>query len=628
MKLQAKFAWGIVAIFAILAILLTVASIVWINQNTIRDAEQRVQLYIQSSWEIYNNKLERIQSTLEILGDDQLVRSVLKDPTDDLLVRALQINLEANRHGQGMDILTLLDVQGKVILRTLPPYRRGDTLTDPLIRQVIQTKRNVSGTMVLTRDRLESEGEGLIPRCVQSGGETQGMMMGAAVPIVEDGQMVGILEMGSLLNGSEDKVDRIRDTVFRNEQYSGKPLGTATIFMGDLRISTNVVNDRGERAVGTRASKEVANQVLQRGQPWTGRAWVVDTWYLAQYDPISDPAGNVIGMLYVGELEQKYVDMGIQAVALYLTVILAGMILAFVIFFLITRGILGPVRALAAGTLRLSGGDLSHRVEITSRDEVGDLGRSFNEMAAQLQQQRQELENLNLELRTINRNYMEMLGFVTHELKNPLASAIMNVLTVKDGLVGDLNETQKGALEAVARSLNYFGDMIKNYLDLSRLEKGELVVRKSRVRLCSDVVVPVLGGLERGIREKHMQVDNQINPALELDADRDLLRIVYDNLLSNASKYGREGGRITLAAAVNDHTLTLSVWNEGDGIPEDKLPLLFKKFSRLDVPSYKRKKGTGLGLYICREIVEKHNGTIRAESQAGAWTQFVIALPM
>ncbi len=404
MRLQAKFGWGIVVVFTILAILLAAVSIAWINQNTIRDAEQRVQLYIQSSWEIYNNKLERIQSALEILARDQVVHGLLQDSQNQPLLRTVQINLEETRRAQGMDILTLLDARGKVILRTLPPYDRGDTVADPLILKVIQTKKSASGTMILPRDRLETEGQGLVARCLQSGGEAQGMMLGAAVPIMADGEMIGILEMASLLNGSEDKVDRIRDTVFKNEQYRGKPLGTATIFMGDLRISTNVVDERGDRAVGTRASKEVADQVLQQAQPWTGRAWVVDTWYLAQYDPISDPDGKVIGMLYVGELEQKYLDMGLQALTLYLAVIAAGMILAFVVFFLITRGILRPIGELAAATQRLSSGDLSHRVQLASRDEVGGLGRSFNEMAAQLEQQRQELENLNTELRTINRN--------------------------------------------------------------------------------------------------------------------------------------------------------------------------------------------------------------------------------
>ncbi len=634
MKLQTKVGLGILIVFSILAVGLSIASVAWVNQNTIREAEQRVKLYIQSSWEIYNDKLARMQSTVEILAQEQQIRALLKDPSNSTLKQTVQTNLEASRKQQSMDVMTLLDASGRVVLRTRPPYARGDSPADPVIQEVLRTRRNVIGTVILSKEQLQTEGEGLLDQCLRSGSEAQGMMMIAVVPVMVDDELVGILETGNLLNGAADKVDRIRDTVFKNEQYGGKPVGTATIFMGDLRISTNVTNNQGGRAVGTRASKEVAEQVLKNGLPWTGPAWVVDTWYLSQYDPLRDPQGNVIGMLYVGELEQKYVDMGLEALTLYLSVILAGMLLAFLVFFLILRDILRPIHRLSVATLQLSGGDLAYRVPVTSKDEVGELGRSFNEMAEQLEKQRreierhhQELETLNAELRTTNRNYMEMLGFVAHELKNPLASAILNVHTVKDGIVGELNATQKEALEAVARSLSYFSNMIKNYLDLSRLEKGELAVHQSRVRLCPEVVEPVIGGLARGMQERKMIVENHIPPQLELEADRDLLRIVYDNLLANAVKYGREGGKITLEAKEQDSVVSLSVTNEGAGIPADKLPQLFKKFSRLDVPAYRGKKGTGLGLYICNEIVEKHGGKIQAESKEGEWVRFSFTLP-
>jgi len=107
-----------------------------------------------------------------------------------------------------------------------------------------------------------------------------------------------------------------------------------------------------------------------------------------------------------------------------------------------------------------------------------------------------------------------------------------------------------------------------------------------------------------------MTLENDIAPALALNADRDLLRIVYDNLLSNAIKYGREGGKIALESRENGGKVTLSILNEGNGIPSDRMPQLFKKFSRLAGAEYAKKKGTGLGLYICKEIVEKHGGKI------------------
>lgn len=640
MSLRFKFVLGVIIVFAILAASIAAVSFVWVDQNTVREAQQRVQLYIQSSWEIYNAKLERMEYTLDLLAQNDQVRAALQNPQNETLAANARKYLESVRQSQNMDVLNLMDADGRVLVRTRPPYNAGDVIGDDgVVRRAITSRKLSGGTVMLNQARLVRGGDGLLERCLQYGGEPQGMMLTAAMPIVVNDQLIGVLQMGNLLNGSVEKVDRIRDTVFKNETYNGKPLGTATIFMNDLRISTNVLDAQGNRAIGTRAAPDVALQVLTDGKPWTGRAWVVDTWYLAQYDPIRDPDGKVIGMLYVGELEQKYLDLRTQALALFLSIILAGMLLAFIVFFTIARSIVAPIEKLAYATRRLADGDLTYRVSGdwgSSRNEVKQLAISFDEMAAQLQKQRDEiaqdhqaLEKLNQDLQTTNRNYMEMLGFVAHELKNPLSSAILNVGTVKDGMVGEVNDTQKEALESVARSLRYFREMIANYLDLSRVEKGELIVNPARIDLRTDVVKPALDSFARAIGEKKMVLDDRVPDEIALNADRNLLRIVYDNLLSNAIKYGREGGKIVLEGHPNgNRQFVLSVCNEGNGIPSDKLPQLFKKFSRLTGPEYARKKGTGLGLYICKEIVEKHGGKIWAESQVGAWTSFVFTVPL
>jgi len=636
MKLQTKFNLGIIVIFGVLAVGISAMSVNYVNTNTIREAENRVRIYARAAWEIHNAKVASIRSASEILAQDQSIRELLHDPQDELLGAAVEEYLETVRREQKMDMLNLLTPDGTVILRTRAPYNRGDSLIDdPMIRHVMSTRRSSSGNIVLALDRLDIEGTGLIERCMAVGGEPRGMLTGAAVPVLEGGQLVGIIQMGGLLNGAVDEVDRIRDAVFADEYYRGKPVGTATLFLGDLRISTNVLDNQGRRAVGTRVSKEVADQILKEGLSWTGRAYVVDTWYLSQYDPIRDPDGTIIGMVYVGELEFKYLDIRARAVGLYLSIILGGMLLAFLMSYFFIRGVLGPIQSLSDATKRVSTGDLTHRVRVVGGDEIGDLSTSFNEMAGQLAGQRQELErrqqeleDLSSQLQMINQNYMEMLGFVAHELKNPLASATMSLYTVKDGYLGEVNDVQKKSLESVALSLDYFHDMIKNYLDLSRLEKGELAVRKAQVPLQAHVVTPVLEGLERAFQDRLMVVENRIPDALVVNADGDLLRVVYDNLLSNAIKYGREGGAIVLDAQASNSQVTLSVLNDSEaGIPKETLPLLFEKFRRLDSPEYAGKKGTGLGLYICKEIVEKQGGEIWADSQMGEWVKFSFTLP-
>lgn len=449
MKLQTKFNLGIIVVFVMLAALIAATTIFYLETNTIREAENRVKTYTRAAWEILNGKISGMHSAAEVLSHGQTVRDFLKDPGNEQLSLAAREEREAIRQGNEMDILSILAPDGTVLLRTRFPYNKSDSLADdPMIRQVILTRESSAGHILFNRERLDAEGADLAGQCLAVAEEAKGMLAGAAVPVLEDGKLIGVVQTGSLLNGDVKVVDRIRDAVFENEYYRGKPVGTATIFMQDLRISTNVHDHQGQRALGTRVSREVAEQVLERGGSWAGRAFVVDTWYLSQYDPIRDPEGRIIGMIYVGELEQKYLDHRTRTLVLYLSIVLAGMILALVIFLFLARTLLRGIKRLSEATKCLSNGDLTHRVTVGTQDEVGHLSASFNLMAEQLarqhqeiEQRQQELEVLNDELRTMNRNYMDMLGFVSHELKNPLASAMMSLYTVKDGYLGELNPT-------------------------------------------------------------------------------------------------------------------------------------------------------------------------------------------
>jgi signal transduction histidine kinase len=330
------------------------------------------------------------------------------------------------------------------------------------------------------------------------------------------------------------------------------------------------------------------------------------------------------------------------AVVASLLVILAALALALVMSHLVMRRVLAAIQGVSRAAGRVAQGDLSARVALEGRDELGDLSASFNDMVERLEQQHRaidhhqaelevlnrELQAINAQLGAVNRNYMEMLGFVAHELKNPLTSAMMGLHTVKDGYLGPVTTAQQESLQTVASSLDYFRDMIRNYLDLSRLEKGEVEAKKAYIPLHQRVLWPALADLARELEERQMVVEDRISEGKVVYADANLLRIVYENLLSNAANYGRQGGTILLEAQETTAHWILSVRNDGLGIPPDKLPMLFQKFGRLESPEHEGKRGTGLGLYICKEIVEAHGGEIWAESHEGEWVRFSFTLPM
>ena len=626
MGLRGKLNTAILGVFALMAVGVAIATVVWVDRTVVSQATERVALNISSGWLTYDHERERVRRVAELLAHEADWASAMRGE--------LYEQLEAYRDRWGLDVLIFLDAEGAVVMRGSAPNSTGDLLADdPLVRAAMAAGTPSEGTILLPGERLDREGRALRSRCEEHGGEPLGMMVGAVAPVWSGQGITGYVQAGVLLNGDTDYVDRVRDLVFEDRFYAGKPLGTATIFMGDLRITTNVRDESGRRAIGTRVSDEVAQQVLHRGQSWTGRAWVVDAWYLSQYDPIRDPDGRVIGMLYIGELEEKYDDIRREAVTTYLLIIVIGMSVAFAIFYGIGKGILRPVQQLSEATVRLAEGDLDYQLQSASRDEVGSLARSFDRMARQLREQRQEIEAhrqtlmaTNEELEETNRNYMEMLAFVSHELRNPLASSIMTLETVTKGYLGELTEQQAEALGRLDRNLHYFLGMIGEYLDLSRLERGEMVVSPENLMVRDEVIAPALDSLAAGFEGQRMQVDNRVPDDLAINVDRSLMRVVFDNLLANAIKYGREEGAVTLDAAVGEDEVTLWVQNEGEGIPADQIDKLFQKFGRLETHKLQGKKGTGLGLYVCRQIIAKHGGRIWAESAPGEWARFSLSL--
>ena len=209
----------------------------------------------------------RTRSALEILAQDRPVVDVLAYGGVPDRLRPF---LESVRRDQKMDLLNVLSPDGKVMLRTRAPYNVGDNLAnDPLVRQVLATKQPAAGYIVMDQARLDVEGSELVERTLAVGGEARGMMAGVAVPVIEDGKLVGIIEMGGLINGATEKVDAIRDAVFANEIYNGKPVGTATIFLDDLRISTNVLDQRA----------------VARWAHTPRRRWLTSSWGRACHGP-------------------------------------------------------------------------------------------------------------------------------------------------------------------------------------------------------------------------------------------------------------------------------------------------------------------------------------------------------
>ena len=233
------------------------------------------------------------------------------------------------------------------------------------------------------------------------------------------------------------------------------------------------------------------------------------------------------------------------------------------------------------------------------------------------------------QLAEANRAYFEMLGFVSHELKSPLASIVMDAQLLTDGYLGDLANPQRTVVGKMVAKADYLLNLVREYLDLARLEGGELRIRpRGGVDLVADIMEPACDIVAAQAADKRMTVERRYatQPVL-MTADPDLLKIVAVNLVGNAVKYGRNGGRIRVSVDTAPAAVTLAVWNEGPGFPPGQRGRLFRKFSRLDTPELRARKGTGVGLYTSWRIVKLHGGSIDARSEEGAWAEFRAVLP-
>jgi two-component system NtrC family sensor kinase len=445
--------------------------------------------------------------------------------------------------------------------------------------------------------------------------ETSAMMIRAAAPVLGyEGAFLGVLYGGTLLNRNYQIVDKVKEIVYEDETYKGKDIGTATIFQGDLRISTNVQAKDGSRAVGTRVSAEVSEQLLVKGLPWIARAYVVNAWYKTAYEPIRDIDGNTIGILYVGVLEEPFSDMWRNIFLFFLGIVVAATALAAFLERVVTEPISRPVERMVGATKKLSEGDLGYTVEAeTGTTELDALAASFNTMSQQLRERQEKLEATNDELAMLNKTYLDLVGFVSHELKGIVATTMMNTLSVRDALFGEVNPKQKWALDSAIKNLEYLRETVRKFLDLSRIEKGELELNRTPLRLRDDVFEPCLEIFGAQIAERRMKVSNSIDADIEVYGDSDLLRILANNLVGNAVKYGVDNGKVAVSCEDLGDEIRVEVYNDSRPITREQADGLFQKFSRLQADEHKDVRGTGLGLFITKEIVAQHAGKIWVE---------------
>ncbi len=595
-----------------LAVILVMAVLVlglgyWaIQEQIIKRAQKQVDNYLNSARLVYNSEIDRIGNVMSLVS--------------------FETDLEPLRQKLELDYLFAVS-----------PEEAAEHPSE-IVRRAMEQQSPVGGTRIVGEEELKRMRPELQERTsieihfTQKAMPTSRKVLRTAMakeyarPLFNGGETLrAIVYGGRVINQDYSLVDRIRKLVFGDELYHGKPTGTVTIFQDDTRISTNVLDEQGRRAIGTRVSEEVYHRVLEQGERWQDRAFVVTHWYRTAYEPIRGIDGAIIGILYVGILEEPISDLSARMVLMFLLVTLLALVMAGILSYILAGSISRPITHMMEALEKIAHGELGTKVHLeTPIRELTYFARSFNEMSERLNEREASLQisnemlavsnNMlavsNRKLEELNKSYLDLLGFVAHELKGLLASAMINAYSIRDGFLGMINFKQKRAVDSICRNLDYLDATVKKFLNLSRIERGNLEINRTEFSLRKDVFDVSVQTFAKVISDKKMKVDNRIDPALRVSADQDLMQIVANNLINNAVKYGSEGGRIEITAAAQNGEIQVEIYNDGRPITEEDQPRLFKKFSRLENPEKKKVKGTGLGLYITRQIVEAHGGQI------------------
>ena len=297
--------------------------------------------------------------------------------------------------------------------------------------------------------------------------------------------------------------------------------------------------------------------------------------------------------------------VGVPAV---LTAILAAA-LALALVQLLAHGMTFPLRQMVAAVRAMAGGDYSRRVTATSRDEVGELARAFNSMAAELEQ--------------VDRLRRDLVANASHELRTPIGALRAKLENLVDGV----EATDPVVLGELLRQVERLGDLVEQLLDLSKLESGAVLLERRSVD-AGELLEDVAGDWRARASERGVSVAVTVDaPAPVLVVDEDRLRQVFENVVANAVRHSPAGGEVVLRAGLRDGHARLAVEDGGPGIQPGELERVFERFYRSDPARSTDDGGSGLGLAIARWIVDLHGGSIRVDPSFRDGCRVVVELP-
>jgi len=649
----------------------------------LRQAGQQVDHGLAAARMIYRSRLEAVRDCVEFLGATRRALSLATGQEPQARPEYAEY-VAGIRQRRGLDFLSITDASGRVVLRTAGPGATGDDVSGLAPVRAALEGVVAASTEVVALATLAAEDPALAERVripVAAGAEAgaaaggdlaAGMVLLAAAPILGDGRWltpgaagggsrpVGVVYGGQLLNeapdsevrrysGAEARVpapedrgiaDLLRDTAFPGMYFQGRNAGAATIFQDDVRIATNVLDARNRRALGTRVAREVYEAVMRRGQTWSDRALAVSDWYITAYEPITNLAGERIGMLGVGLLQRPYTAVRDRVTLAFALIALFCFALIVAVTYFLTRSLVRPLEHMATVSKEIAAGRLNLRVQVADRSEVGLLASSFNAMldrihdmnmqigqwAKMLEQKVHErTEQLARTQTALHRQQRlaslgQLAAGVAHEINNPLGGILTFATLVLEELPPD--SPLRPDVEEIVRQADRCRRIVQELLEFSRQREARMAPHS-----VNEIVRRTLGMLEKQASFQNIQVVRELDPSEPVAiADDSQLQQVFINIILNAVDAMQERGTLAVTTGHDDASQEVFVrfTDNGCGIPPEIREAIFDPFFTTKAPG----RGTGLGLAVASRIVEAHRGRIEVESEVGQGTIFTVVLPL
>ena len=603
--------------------------------------------------------LENTENRLVAIGESERFRQLLRAGHES--DRAFPVYLEATAQRGGFDFLYVVADDGEILAgdkAATPATLRWDW---PVVVSALAGRSRTaidvfagSELSALSPQLAERARVEIVPvvRDGAPGGlvETRGLVLqSAATLLLPDGRRAALVG-GILLNRNLGFVDAINDLIYHGSTQPDGTQGTATLFLDDIRVSTNVRLFGDRRAIGTRVSEEVRSTVLDQGKTWLDSAFVVNDWYVSAYEPIVDSYGRRVGMLYAGFVEAPFAKAKHET---WLTMGVAFLlaVLATVPLFLIwARTIFRPLERMKETIARVEDGDLAARTgAVENRDEIGLVAseldrlldgiqtrdaelRLWNDQLSQRAEQRAlELRDTAARLETTTRQLVmseklaaigEITAGVAHEINNPIAVMQGNLEIIRD-MMGPGAEEAKTEFRLINQQMNRITEIVTKLLQFA---KPQEYAGFTEDYAPADVISDTLPLVQHLLKKTMITVEREDRALRLIRMSRTELQQVLVNLIVNAIHAMPRGGRLGLRTVDAAHGgvdgVEIEVSDTGAGMTPDVMGRIFDPFF-----TTKSREGTGLGLSISQMLMSQHGGKITVHSQPGEGTTFKVWLP-